>query len=437
MTRFEIPPGSRLRRLAGCLLLVLIASVAQGAALVLRGVVRDSSQNILPGVKVVVRGSTVRTVTDENGEFTLSLRERTSGTLEFEKPGYAQHQLVIPSHPTPIEVRLAPNQNNAGLVRQVAKVSLSHSLTTVQQREPALLQRPLTAEVYRTFVARHGEAPAEEVLLRAYFPPGAARITAVFLISEHGIGGAMMEHPRFRDFADRHQLALVGVLGDPVQRGIYPAEMLESLLTDLGTPAGHPELARVPALTFGHSNGTGFSVLYAALRPERVLGWISFHSGGSWHLLFPGVENSPGLVVHGEKDPYFVNGQYEAVRRLRRERDAPVSLLVVGGAGHWPADREQMYALVIAYLEACIRLRAPQGLDGVTRLAAVPMSRGWMADCYDLARGGFQLPAIAPYTHYAGDRATANWLPDEAFARAWQRFSASGSITDGGSSAAP
>ena len=34
---------------------------------------------------------------------------------------------------------------------------------------------------------------------------------------------------------------------------------------------------------------------------------------------------------------------------------------------------------------------------------------------------------IAPYAEFSGDRKVANWLPDESFARTWQRYAATGS----------
>lgn len=49
------------------------------------------------------------------------------------------------------------------------------------------------------------------------------------------------------------------------------------------------------------------------------------------------------------------------------------------------------------------------------------------ADRYDRSQGGMQRLDIAPYGEFPGDKKTANWLPDEAFARSWQRYAATGS----------
>lgn len=417
----------RFGRFALLLALVLCPLLAQADPYVLRGTVRDPSGNIVPGVKVVLQGAAARAVTGDEGEFTLTATQRPTGKVSFSRPGYGEQHLDLPEGNAPMTVTLRRNQNDEGLVRYSTSISLSHSLTTVHDRERARLGRVLTQETYRDFIAKHGELPAEEVVVRIYLPRAAKRLGAILLISEHGIGGPLMEHPLFRQFADRHGIALVGVIGDPVQRGMYPAEAFESLLAAAGNAAGHPEISHLPMFTFGHSNGTGFSVLQAALRPERVIGWISFQSGASWHLVFPGIENCPGLVMHGQKDRLFVD-QDKTVAMLRRERNAPVSLLVAGDAAHQPANLPRMCEVVIAFYEACLRVRAPQGLPLDGTLARVRLPDGWLGGSYDRSLGGLQFPPITPFQKYPADVGTANWLPDETFARQWQRFIGTGSI---------
>jgi hypothetical protein len=413
--------------------LTLGAHTAFATAFVLRGTVRDPSGNIVPGVKVALAGSNV--LTDDEGKFELTLPERPKGKINFSRPGYGEIHLDLPdpANGEPISVILKRNQNDEGLIRYSTKISLSHSLTSIQNRERTWLRQPLTSEVYGRFVDKHGEWPPEEVVVRIYLPSARQAIRALLLISEHGIGGSMMEHELFRRFADRHGVALVGVLGDPIQRGIYPAEALESLLSDVGRKVGEPGMAQLPMFTFGHSNGTGFSVLQASLRPERTLGWVSYQSGGSWHLVFPGIENCPGLVMHGQKDALFVD-QDKTVAMLRRERDAPVALLVAGDAAHWPSDRPRMYEVVIAFYEACLRVRAPRG---VAKLEPVDLKTGWLGTGYNRAVGGLQFPSIAPYDRHAGDGEFANWLPDEAFARQWRNFMGSGSVNGANAMSSP
>ena len=317
--------------------------------------------------------------------------------------------------------------NDDGLTKHVVQISMSHSIGWLRQKDAAQLQTPLTDEVYRQAVKRFGEAAAEEVTVRVYLPQPARPVSGLLLISEHGVGGPMMEHPLVRQFANRRGVALVGVLGNPIQRGIYPASTLDGILQEIGQKLNHPEFATAPAFTFGHSNGTGFSALYAAMRPDRVVGWVSYQSGGSWHLLFPGVENVPGLAMHAHSDKFFQNGQEQAIADLRTKRNAPISLLIDGKSGHWPSDREATFALVLDFYEACIRIRCPGGvLSPDTPLKPVTIENGWLAQRYDCAQGGMQELKIFPYDKFSSDRSAANWLPDQAFAKSWQRYAATG-----------
>ena len=395
--------------------------------IMLAGTVRDTSQNILPGVAVKVAGATVATVTDAKGEFSLKSAVTGAGQLLFSKTGYIDKKVPFPSSGEKMNVDLAPSSNDAGLLRYTVPISLSHVVGQIGQKDKTLLKRKLTDDLYRELVARFGEAPAEDAVFRVYLPPGIQTIQGLFLISEHGVGGPMMEHRMLRDFADRQQMALIGVLGNPIQRGIYPASTLDAILVDIGAKVNHPEMATAPVFTFGHSNGTGFSAAYAAMRPDRVVGWISFHSGGEWHLLFPGVEDVPGLTMHGQKDKFF-KGQAEAVKTLRSERSAPVSILIDGESDHWPRNREHTFALILSFCESCIRARFADGvLRNGGKLQPVAIEAGWLAERYDTAAGGMQKLAIARYAEFPGDRKSANWLPDETFARAWQRYAATGS----------
>ena len=88
---------------------------------------------------------------------------------------------------------------------------------------------------------------------------------------------------------------------------------------------------------------------------------------------------------------------------------------------------EATYSLIIAFCESCMRTRLPDGvLTGETALKPASIASGWLAGQYDRAAGGMQELSIAPYAAFPGDRAIANWLPDEAFAKVWQHYAATG-----------
>ncbi|WP_144059477.1 carboxypeptidase-like regulatory domain-containing protein [Rhodopirellula sallentina] len=412
----------------------------------LNGTVRDTSDNILPNVSVHVlseqtttnhsasdRSDAASTQTDRDGEFFLTVHASTPIRLRLTKEGYNEKLLTITDTDAPVETAMVAKTDDTGLIQHTAQISMSHCLGAIRRDRERYQGRPMDESLYREIVERFGEEPHDEAIFRIYLPPETPKLNGLFLISEHGVGGPMMESPLVRKFADRHRLALVGVLGDVIQRGIYPASALDSVLAQIAQRTQHPEMTTVPVFTFGHSNGTGFSASYAAMRPDRVIGWVSFHSGGSWHLIFPGVEKVPGLIMHGDQDSYFDQGQMSAVKDLRRQRNAPVALLVDGESGHWPRDRDATFSLVTKFCESCLRLRFSGWQRNAEQLAwpdedlqTPAIDSGWLGEHYDREQGGMQTLAIFPYSQFPGERSTANWLPDETFAQAWQNYAATG-----------
>jgi hypothetical protein len=55
-------------------------------------------------------------------------------------------------------------------------------------------------------------------------------------------------------------------------------------------------------------------------------------------------------------------------------------------------------------------------------LKPVVVEQGWLGANYEIEKGGQQELTIALYEEFKGDRSTANWLPDKAFAEAWQLY---------------
>ena len=232
-----------------------------------------------------------------------------------------------------------------------------------------------------------------------------------------------MEDPIMRAFADKWGIALVEFLGNPMQRGFGPANLLEGILKKIGSRIGHPELPSIPVFTFGHSNGTGFSASYAAMMPDQVIGWISYHSGNDNQLLHPGIEEVPGLVMHGNLDKYFNNGQAAAVKQIRSMRHAPVNLTVEGFVEHWPQDSPSTHRYMIAFMEACIRIRYPKNeIDPSGKFAKLTLETGWLGEGYDRSKAGLQALSISSYKEFTGDKTSANWLPDKTFAETWKRY---------------
>ncbi len=314
---------------------------------------------------------------------------------------------------------LPPITVTEGQTEFTARMSMNHMLPPISPDAHFSLISPLRWKKYfLELEARHDTDLTEQVLFQAYVPKHAKKLKAVFLLTRHGIGS--IDQPRLRAFADKDNVALVAVKGNPIQRGFYPVNILDEYFQRLGRMLSRPELATLPVITFGHSNGTGFAGIFPSQRPDRVIAWISYHSGAAFHLQFPGMEKVPGLVMHGLADPFFGNGQEQTVQALRQGRNAAIAMVLEPNVGHFPVDKDQnaTWDFVVSFCEAAFRIRLND--DGT--LKPVVIEDGWLGGNYDRAKGGQQELAIAPYHEFRGDRSKANWLPDELFAKTWQLY---------------
>src|SRR5699024_10969598 len=92
--------------LYGILILVCCQSnIAIGQALTVKGVVRDETNSPLPGVNVVVKGTTGGTITDSDGRYSLNVPNGSS-VLVFTFIGYADQEVTVADR-TDIDVSLA------------------------------------------------------------------------------------------------------------------------------------------------------------------------------------------------------------------------------------------------------------------------------------------------------------------------------------------
>ncbi|MCM2371806.1 hypothetical protein [Aporhodopirellula aestuarii] len=383
------------------MLLCSNASMAADSTYVLRGKVMDTSDNWLNDANVTLVPIGVETQSNANGEFVLKFqideplkrnKRRAFATLQVTRSGHVDAQIPIRSmnqftSEEPIVVKLKPKPVDSSLVG-----------FTTEMKAPE---------------GRKGT----EVQFHVYIPESVKRVKAAFCISRHGMGD--ITKPVLKSFAEEEQVALIGMLGDPVQRGVASVDVLDEHLKRLAELSGHPELPEVPLMTFGHSNGTGFAASWPRDRPDRVIAWIAFHPGFSNYLQFPNTEKAPALVMCGTIDKYLLRSrQDQVVAKMRETRNAAMCVMMEGGVGHGPADADSAWELITEFCKAAMRVRL--GEDGT--LKPIDIESGWLGATYDFERGGRQRLEVAPYSEFRGDKSTANWFPDGAFAKTWQTY---------------
>jgi hypothetical protein len=286
---------------------------------------------------------------------------------------------------------------------------------------------------WRKLVAAHGEGKREDVTFDLWIPEEAEVVRGIVVMSGHGSGTPLFKNPALRKIARELHLAVFMFLGNPLQRGFWPHGMLSEELAAFGERAGRPELANAPLFLYGHSNGTGFSAIHAAARPERVWAWVSMRPGITFQVYQPGAAAVPGLVIFGEDDQFLtrpsVPENLSVVPAIRKRFQATWNMAVEPKTGHGPG--EKTWPLVFSFLRHTFVARVPADADprkGPVKLASLDLDSGYLGRNWDPHEGGYQNLPIAPFAEFSGDHATASWLVNAAYAADWQAFQRDGEV---------
>jgi hypothetical protein len=306
---------------------------------------------------------------------------------------------------------------------------------TPSEKQPALRNWvwSLTREQWQKAVEEKGEGNMEECVFDLWIPEGVEEVNGVVAISAHGSGMGLYKHPELRKIARELHLALFKFIGNPVQRGFWPKEMLYQRLGAMGARGGHPELGHAPLFLYGHSNGTGFSALFPATEGARVWGWVSMRPGVTHQVYQPGAAQVPGLVIFGEDDPFLGRPSREenlaVVSLMRRQHNAVWNYAVEPKTGHGPT--EKTWPLVFSFLKHTFAARVPPDGDprkGPVALSALKPETGFLGGNWDVSVGGYQELPIGPVAGFSGDKSSASWLINAAYAADWQAFQSRGSL---------
>ena len=291
----------------------------------------------------------------------------------------------------------------------------------------------ITDEQWREAVKQKGEGQREEVKFDLWLPEGLPVVKGIVVMSGHGSGENLFRRADMRAIAKDMNLALFKFVGNPVQRGFWPRSLLFERLKAFGAKCGHPELEHAPLFLYGHSNGTGFSAVFPAYLPDRVWGWVSMRPGITFQVYQPGAAQVPGLVIFGEDDPFLARPSREenlaVVPTLRKKHGALWSIAVEPQTGHGPG--EKTWPLVFSFLRHTFHARVPADADprrGPVKLNVLNVESGHLGENWDAAKGGYQTLRTGPFADFTGDKTTASWLINAAYAADWQAFQRDGQL---------
>lgn len=214
-----------------------------------------------------------------------------------------------------------------------------------------------------------------------------------------------------------------------------PGDALLDVLRALGDSTGHPELANVPLLLQGFSNGGYFSFTFSQYQPERVIAFCLNKSGFAEAPFDPAFLAVPGFLIWGSEEPPDVPTVIHSLVQQGRAQHALWAELREWDRAHEEGAVAEAYAPFFAEMVAA---RYPAGADpraGVVPLLALDEASGWLGDHSD-ASVESDVPMIAAYAAYPGDKAEASWLPSEGLAKLWRGFVTRNPLALGAPSAA-
>ena len=287
---------------------------------------------------------------------------------------------------------------------------------------------------WHELVKQKEAAPSEEVKFDLWIPDGVKTVRGIVAISGHGSGDPLFKRADLRAVASELGLALFKFVGNPVQRGFWPRSLLLDRLAAFGEKCAHPEMKHAPLFLYGHSNGTGFSALFAAAEKERVWGWVSMRPGITFQVAQPDAALVPGLVIFGEDDQFLARPSraenLAVIPHLRRSHHVRWAFAVEPKTGHGPG--EKTWPLVLSFLRHSFAARVPSDqspASGPVSLRIPDETSGHIGDSWSSEQGGYQTLNTGPFEKISEEkRTTSSWLLNAAFAKDWQSFQATGAI---------
>lgn len=330
-------------------------------------------------------------------------------------------------------------------MRMLLLSSFVVSLAAVAQQPPYDVFPPADAPYHR--VRYEASAKPGELIFPVnytlWIPPGVKTLRSV-IVHQHGCGegscksgltGAFDLH--WQALAKKHDCALLAPSYEQPEKADCQMwcdprngsdARFQQCLVDLGAESGHPELAKVPWVLWGHSGGGHWAGGMVLLHPDRIAAaWL--RSGVP--LLKPNPARST-IKPHTFPDaalsvPIMCNlGTKEGVT-VKEGRFA----------GAWPANEEFFSAvrprgaligiaidpftahecgnaryLAIPWLDACLSVRLPKRSGDA--MNPMPTDSAWLAPLLG--------SEAAPAATFTGDKSKAVWLPSAAIAKLWTQY---------------
>jgi TonB-linked SusC/RagA family outer membrane protein len=245
------------------------------------GIVTDDSNSPLPGVNVVIKGSTTGTVTDMNGEYTIAVPDGNT-VLVFSFIGYMTQEVPVGMQSN-VNVQLATDVQTLSEVVVVGygtqkKSDLTGSVGQVSSEE--VLQRPVT----NVLQGLQGRVAGVNVFLNSGSPTASPRVVIRgmgTINSSSGplyvVDGVVMEDVAF---LNPYDIESMEVLKDASSTAIYGARGANGVIL-ITTKRG----ARSEGLVVGYDGYVSMGMLRKKMDVMNAEEWLS--------VVERGIANSP------------------------------------------------------------------------------------------------------------------------------------------------
>lgn len=251
-------------------------------------------------------------------------------------------------------------------------------------------------------------------MVKLWIPPNTSPVRGVF-ISGHGGGSGdsrnFARDENVRAFAMRLGFAVAGLHNFPGRRAYTDgAKVFFKALDDFAAMGHHPELANIPFVMYGSSNGGATTYGFVNYAPERAICFLANVSGGN----NPREPVDEALLVPG----IFINGKFDALigqRGIVRTKTMIGNVRPKGARWTWALELKghedgASFDVYMKLVEQAVAMRYPSGADpakGKVNLKEINEKEGWLVDLNSWNTG---FTYVDSYENYKGDRETAGWV---------------------------
>ncbi len=257
-------------------------------------------------------------------------------------------------------------------------------------------------------------------MIKMWIPPNTDPVRGMFISGHGGGSGDSRDFARdenVRAFAMRQGFAVVGIHNFPGRR-VYTdgAEVFFHALAEFAKIGIHPEIANLPFVMYGSSNGGASTYGFVNYAPERAICFLCNVSAG-YNPELPTEEamKVPGIFIMGKFDALIRDRGINATRKIM-EYARPKGALWAWALelkGHEDGASFDVYMKLV---EQTVAARYPSRGDikkKPLKLVEIEEKDGWLADHDSWGSG---LTTIASFVDYEGDKSTAGWLLNEDMA---------------------